>query len=60
MNNPKIQAILDIINSEADRAGNSYYAFRYTRCQDGKQARGKITGGQHNISCIRGMPGIQL
>jgi hypothetical protein len=50
MSNTKpIRAILDIINSKQDRAGNCYWAFRYTRTSDGRQAIGKISGGESNI-----------
>lgn len=48
----KINAILDIISSKADRAGNRYFAFRYTRCKDGKQVHGRACGGDSNIRGI--------
>lgn len=58
MSEPKIQAILDIISSNPDQAGNQYYAFRYTRCQDGKQVVATISGGESNISAAKGLAGL--
>ena len=52
-----IKAILDCINSEADNAGNRYWAFRYTDCASEKQVCGMVSGGESNISAIlRYMP----
>ena len=48
----RIAAILDCINSKADRAGNCYWAFRWTDTRTGKQVTGRISGGESNISCI--------
>jgi hypothetical protein len=42
----KIKAILEIINSKADRAGNCYYAFTYTDNETGKS----VTAG---TSCMQ-------
>ena len=53
----KIKAILDCLNSETDRSGNRYWAFRYTDCETGKQVCGNISGDESNISAIlRHMP----
>ena len=55
---PKVQAILDVIRTKPDRGGNQYYAFRYTRCQDGKQVVATISGGDSNISAAKGLAGL--
>ncbi len=49
----KIKYILDILNSQRDRAGNCYYAFRFTSTRTGKQIRGR-TPGVSNASNILG------
>lgn len=46
-------ALLVILNSKRDSAGNSYYAFRYVDCETGKVVCGRITGGYSNIDCSR-------
>jgi hypothetical protein len=45
----KIKAILDIINSKKDRAGNCYWAFRWTDTETGKQVKGRISGNDSNL-----------
>ena len=45
----QIKAIVEIINSKRDRAGNCYWAFVYMDTATGKTARGKISGGDSNI-----------
>jgi len=48
----KILAVLDCINSEIDINGNQYWAFCWTDTETGKRVRGRISGGESNISCI--------
>lgn len=48
----KIKAILDIINSDRDRAGNCYWAFRYTDCKTGRQVCATTAGGESNIQAV--------
>ena len=55
----KIKAILQCLNSETDRSGNRYWAFRYTETESGKQVVGKISGGESNISAIRNEMGLE-
>lgn len=47
----KIKAIVEIINSRRDRYGNVYFLFIYTDTTSGKSVRGRISGGDSNISC---------
>ena len=47
-----IKAILDILNSNRDRNGNCYWAFRYTDCKTGRQVCAQTTGGESNISAV--------
>lgn len=45
-----IKAALECINSKRDRAGNCYWAFRYTDNETGLQVCGTVSGGESNIS----------
>jgi len=48
-----LTARIEAINSRADRAGNRYWAFRYTDYQTGKRVEATISGGESNINAIR-------
>ena len=41
----KIKALILIFGSKPDRAGNSYYFFRYIETMTGKMVEGKVSGG---------------
>ncbi len=45
----QIKAIITIFNSKRDRAGNCYWAFRYTDVDSGIQTEARITGTDNNI-----------
>lgn len=47
-----VKGILDILNSELDRYGNTYWAFRFTDCKTGRQVVGTISGGESNICAV--------
>ena len=44
-----IRATLEAINSRRDRAGNCYWAIRYTDHVTGRAVNGTISGGESNI-----------
>lgn len=47
-----IKAILQSFYSKRDRAGNCYWAFRWTETATGKSVEGTVSGGESNISWI--------
>lgn len=53
-----IKAILESLYSKRDRAGNCYWAFRYTDVPTGKQVTGTISGGESNISAVVRVMGL--
>lgn len=50
----RIRFILDILYSEADKAGTRYWAFRCTLTSSGRQVCGTIRGGESNIMAMFG------
>jgi hypothetical protein len=50
----KVRAIIEVINSRMDRAGNCYLAFIYTRTRDGKRVCAQFSGsgGMGNIDAM--------
>lgn len=49
----KIHATIEMINSQADAAGNRYWAFRYIDHKSGRSIVATISGGESNINGIR-------